>query len=419
MSVLISNVDSESSTLQFTLSGVDLSYANAIRRTIISDIPTLIFRTTPYEKNKCAILSNTSRMNNELLKQRLSCIPICVNVQSQFKKFVDDYVLEVKVENDTDEVMVVTTRDFKIRSLSTKEYLSDEIVKRIFPPYIDPVRQAEYYMQFVRLRPRISDEISGEKLHLMCQFDVGTGREDGSFNVSGTCAYKRTPNPNGQQAELAKKEHIWRDNNLSDQEIEFEKANWMLLEGMRITTDNSFDFVLEGIGIYDNEELLIVACDVIEHGLKRLMEDLQNGKVEIQESNNTKPNCFIIQFENKDEPDFVDNDNDGEERKGEPEQTSVRYDYTLKTKQGYIVDYTLGNIINNEMYENYFKTDRIHSVAVKKLHPHDEYITMEVSLVNGEHARESLISMLVNSCEKGISTIKAIESAIENQFFKT
>ena len=61
----------------FTLSGVNVSLANAVRRTILSDVPLVVFRTTPNEKNKCNIITNTSRLNNEIIKQRLSCIPIC------------------------------------------------------------------------------------------------------------------------------------------------------------------------------------------------------------------------------------------------------------------------------------------------------------------------------------------------------
>ena len=42
--------DSED-TLKFTLRNVNLSLANAIRRTILSDIPLVIFKTAPYEEN--------------------------------------------------------------------------------------------------------------------------------------------------------------------------------------------------------------------------------------------------------------------------------------------------------------------------------------------------------------------------------
>ena len=53
----------------FTLSGVNVSLANAIRRTILSDINAIIFKTTPYEENKATIYENTSRLNNEINSQ--------------------------------------------------------------------------------------------------------------------------------------------------------------------------------------------------------------------------------------------------------------------------------------------------------------------------------------------------------------
>lgn len=412
MSVFITNFEEIDNRLTFTISGIDLSYINAIRRTIIADIPTLIFRTSPYERNKCDIIANTGRLNNEIVKQRLSCVPICVPDEKMFKSFVNNYELELNVENNTDEIIIVTTKDFKIKSLANNQYLNESDTQKIFPPYIDPVGNNPYYIQFLRLRPRISDEIPGEKINLKCRFDVGTAREDGMFNVAGTCSYRRTPNAEGQETELRRQMQIWKDKNLSDKEIEFERKNWLLLEGMRITTDNSFDFVLEGIGIYDNTVLFSKACKILSNGLSRLINDLQNDNVNIEESNNTKPNCFLIYFENKEnKPITQEETNDGEETKGD----ETKGDDYLDSNQGYVVDYTLGNIINHEMYENYFKSNKIHSVAIKKLHPHDDYITMEVSLVESQNARENLIMMLVEACNQGKNTIKAIKKTYTNK----
>ena len=36
----------------------------------------IVFRTTPYEKNDANFEVNSTKLNNEILKQRLSCIPI-------------------------------------------------------------------------------------------------------------------------------------------------------------------------------------------------------------------------------------------------------------------------------------------------------------------------------------------------------
>ena len=68
----------EDGVMTFTIANIDVSYVNAIRRTILSDIPIVCFKTTPYEQNKANIVINTTRLNNEILKQRLSCIPIFI-----------------------------------------------------------------------------------------------------------------------------------------------------------------------------------------------------------------------------------------------------------------------------------------------------------------------------------------------------
>ena len=40
----ISNVDEYNNTLKFTLSNINVSYANAIRRILLSDIPCIVFK---------------------------------------------------------------------------------------------------------------------------------------------------------------------------------------------------------------------------------------------------------------------------------------------------------------------------------------------------------------------------------------
>jgi len=368
------NNDSDDvSKLQFTLSDVDVSYANGIRRTIISNISILVFRTSPYERNKCEIIANTSRLNNEMIKQRLSCIPICVNDIKEHQSFVDNYMLEVNVENITDEILTVTTKDFKIKNTTTDDYLSENALKKIFPPYIDTIHGNEHYIPLVRLRPRISEKIPGEKIVLNCKFDIGTAKEDSSFNVAGTCTYRRTPDISAISRQLQIEEGKLKNQGLNDEEIEFEKKNWRALDGMRYVVPNSFDFIIESVGIFSNERLLSLACSVINTQLSDIIESLTQNNIDIQYSNNTKPNCYEIYFKN--------------------------------------YDYTIGNIINHQMYEQFFTNNRIHSVATKKIHPHDDYITMEVSLVSDSKPRDNLISMLIESCETAKSIIKSIKKA--------
>ena len=63
----ISNITETNNVLSYTLKGVNVSIANSLRR-ISTEIPSVVFRTTPYEKNNAKFEENTTRMNNELIK---------------------------------------------------------------------------------------------------------------------------------------------------------------------------------------------------------------------------------------------------------------------------------------------------------------------------------------------------------------
>jgi lysyl-tRNA synthetase class II len=84
MAPKIENLKEEDGKMTVTISNIDVSYVNGLRRTILADIPIICFKTAPYEENKAKISINTTRLNNEIVKQRLSCIPICTK---DFVKF--------------------------------------------------------------------------------------------------------------------------------------------------------------------------------------------------------------------------------------------------------------------------------------------------------------------------------------------
>ena len=56
MEPTITNIEEKGNTLIFGVEKINVSLINAIRRTILSDIETAIFKTFPYEKNLATIL---------------------------------------------------------------------------------------------------------------------------------------------------------------------------------------------------------------------------------------------------------------------------------------------------------------------------------------------------------------------------
>lgn len=358
MNPRVEQTEEKNGTLSFTLSGVNVSLANALRRTIISDIPIVVFKTTPYEENKANIIANTSRLNNEIIKQRLSCIPIHI---SDLKMPLNNYLLEVNVENLTDTIMFVTTEDFKIKNLLTGDYLSQKDTKTIFPP--DDM--TGYYIDFVRLRPRISDEIPGEKLNLTCEFSISTAKEDGMFNVVSTCAYGYTIDDVKQETEIGKKRQQLRDQGMKQEDIDFEIKNWKLLDGLRITKPDSFDFQIQTIGIFTNQELVHKACDILIDKLQQLNTLADTDELDINPSVNTMSNCFDIILKNE--------------------------------------DYTIGKILEYTLYSKFYEDLQILTFCgFKKMHPHDTDSIVRIAYK--ESVDKASIKQNIKAC---------IESAIE------
>jgi DNA-directed RNA polymerase subunit L len=313
----------------FTLSGVNVSLANALRRTIISDIPTVVFRTTPNEKNKCNIITNTSRLNNEIIKQRLSCIPVHIKNIEEFP--LKNYILEVNVENNTDTILFVTTEDFVVKDLTTGQPLSKDKIREIFPA--DDM--TGYYIDFVRLRPRLSQEIPGEKLHLTCEFDIGNAKEDGMFNTVSTGTYGFTEDLSAQDAEMVKKIQTWKDEGKTEKEINFETSNWKLLDAKRIFKKDSYDFIIQTVGVYSNNEIADFACKILISKLDELDSIIEKDELEIRNSENTMENCFDVILENE--------------------------------------DYTIGKMLEYFLYAKFYETNFLTYCGFKKMHPHDHY----------------------------------------------
>ena len=371
MSARIENLKESDETLTFTIASVDVSYINAVRRTILSDIPIVCFKTTPYEENKANILINTTRLNNEILKQRLSCIPICIkDLEIPFK----NYVLEVDVENKTDTAIYVTTKDFKIKNMTTDSYLDEGDLRKIFPSYVPPTGKGEYFIDFVKLRPKLSEELPGERIKLTCALTIGTAREDSSFNVTGTCAYGCTPDETKMVEELAKRKQKWADEGKSEANIAFESANWKLLEGLRYVKRSSFDFILQTVGIYENADIIVKACQILMDKFVELKRLLDKDEIEIKPSDSTIETSYDVILENE--------------------------------------DYTIGNILNFELYDIYYRDlKKLSYVGFKKMHPHDTHSILRLGFEEPTSGKDTIRQMLATVLEasfKEISHIKGL-----------
>lgn len=340
----ISEVIEENNVLHFTLSNINVSLANALRRIILSEIPTLAFITENHNENTCNIEINTSRLHNEIIRQRLGCIPIHKEVimdSGETDPLTGKYILEVDVKNDTDNILYVTTEHFKIKNKENNNYLTDQETRKIFPK--NSISQC--YIDFVRLRPKISDMIPGEQIKLTCEFSISTARENSMYNVVSICSYYNT-------IDVIKKNEVW-DKQLNElnaidgitrEEIEFQKKNFELLDAQRYFIPDSFNFSIQTIGVYENNDIVKRGCVVLQHKFIDFIKLIDSDVVPINKSESIMDNCFDIVLENE--------------------------DYTM----GKAIEYVLHDLF-------YMKEKKLSYCGFKKFHPHDSESIIRIAFL--------------------------------------
>jgi DNA-directed RNA polymerase alpha subunit/DNA-directed RNA polymerase subunit L len=336
MNPSVSNIlDGE--VLSFTLSNTNTSIANALRRTMIRDIPTIGVKTELYEQNQCQIEINTTRFHNEIVKHRLSCIPIHRDFH-ELEDLPGNYTLELDVKNETDHVLYVTTADFKIRSKTTGNLLTAAQTRDIFPP----CESTNSYIDFLRLQPQLTETIPGEHIKLTAEFSVVTPRESSTFAVVSKCTYQVTPDENAARTAWDEHEKQMRAAKNSDSEIAFHRKNFMLLDAQRYYVPDSFDFEIQSIGVYDNKAIVKKACDILRERFKERVDELDAGLIQVTPSNTTMD----------------------------------AWDIVLQNE-----DYTVGKVLEFMLYERYFRGAGavLQFCGFKKQHPHDTHSIIRLS----------------------------------------
>ena len=359
-SIILPNIKESIETngiLTFTLEKTNVSIANALRRTLLSDINVVVMDGS-LEKNDIKIHKNTTRFNNEILKQRLGCIPIHIKKHD----VIDDLLIEINEVNDSDSMVYITTKDFKVKNISSDTYLEEEDVKKMFPP--DKLTNG--YILFTRLRPKISNNIPGQEIHIECKLSISNAEKNGMYNIVSTCAYANTPDRVEQNSQWEKNEHELDEKGYSSKDITEFRKNWYLLKGKRFYKDDSFDFKIESIGVYTNIELIHLAIDNIIRRLAKLYEICQNDKLIINKEKTTMANSVDITLENE--------------------------------------DYTIGKIIEYILHQEYYLGDRVLDyIGFIKMHPHDTDSFIRMSFSSPENFPDDNIKSVVGyACQTGI-----------------
>ena len=154
--------------------------------------------------------------------------------------------------------------------------------------------------------------------------------------------------------------------------MEWEKKNWYLLEALRYTVPNSYDFIVETVGVFENRELVKLACHTMNSKLFAILED---DATIISESHSTIQNC---------------------------------YDITLKNE-----DYTIGKVIEYILFTLHYEGDKTLSfIGFRKVHPHDTDSIIRIAftqLIEGD-MKIMIREYFSNAVNKAIEIFKTINS---------
>lgn len=155
---------------KFVLSDCSPAFANAIRRIIISEVPSMAI-------DDVFVYENSSVLNDEFIAHRLGLIPL--------KTDLDSYVLpekcKCKSEMGCNQCRVVGTLDVEATDSKKTVYSGD---LKFEDPDIKPVTDKI---------PIVKLEV-GQKLKLEVHAKLGTGKQHSKWQPVSTCAYKYMPN---------------------------------------------------------------------------------------------------------------------------------------------------------------------------------------------------------------------------------
>jgi DNA-directed RNA polymerase alpha subunit/DNA-directed RNA polymerase subunit L len=191
--------------LEFDVENVDVSVVNALRRIILSEVPSVAISFDPIERdNDITIEKNTCSLHNEFLAHRFSLVPLHFTQQEIDSYDPDKYKFVLKVKNETDAMMVVTTKDVVMVDETGKEY-PKTLRDRIFPPFVTPDGREDYIL-ITKLKPNLFDMSKGDEVSLTAKATVGVGKSHARWCPVSMCAYH---------------------NNLDDELVDKEKAAYI------------------------------------------------------------------------------------------------------------------------------------------------------------------------------------------------
>ena len=368
--------------MEFTLSPIHVSYANTLRRLILTGIETVAFRsdmTLTGTTTDILVAQNDTPMTNEMLADRIGLVPIHIKEPLIWEK--DKYVFTLNVTGKEDRTTYVTASDFKIKEVkdaSQFEVANDEDEQKQGADkneYEREIASDELFIpnaltQQTSLIAILQPSNPPQKLNIIAKASIGTGREHARFSPVSQCSYEYSLDSNEERIEqmfttwlsVAKKiENI--DKTSEKYNIVWREFNTMQIKRCYLMNEKqqpySYDFTIETIGTLPIKYIVSRACDVGENLCNRYVniDTILNDK----DISVSPANSRIIGF-----------------------------DFLIRGQ-----DHTLGNLLQTWLVENHIEGTSVPKITYAGYsvpHPLRDEIILRIGIEDGkeETARKAL-----------------------------
>jgi len=360
-------------TLRFRMEPTHVTYANTLRRTIITDVETVAFASDiagDGSTTDVAISKNSTAMSNEMLAHRIGLLPI--HVENPLEWDPDEYTFKLDITHDSTEQRDVVASDIQVfKNRGPEEEPLPVPSVQFFHP--DPVTHDTSLLAILKGRVGTQEP---EVLSFTARATVGTGRQNARFMpVTSRCAYAYTRD----DSEERKKELFtaWLTNHkkVNPTEIESNSTRKGELEREFATMEIqrcykmdargepfSFDFVVESVGVLDPKYIVARALEVLQ---KKLLAYASIDSGDLPETLKMRP----------------------------ADARMKGFDFLFQQE-----DHTLGNLLSTWMERNMEK-DEISFVGYKVPHPLRDEMLLRVGVESGKDTdARAAIAKAARSC---------------------
>jgi DNA-directed RNA polymerase subunit L len=345
--------------LKFQLAPTHVSYANTLRRTMITEVETVAFRADILADGRTSdvlITKNSTPMSNEMLAHRIGLLPIHIRDPLNWKPEL--YTFKMNISNDTATLRDVYAEDIEVlKDRGAEEEPLKVPSREFFHP--DPITGSTALLAV--LKGRIGTQ-EPESISFTAKATVGKGRENARFMpVTARCAYGYTLDESPERKKEIFVKWLREAKKVSPTELEADSAKKAAFEREFETMEvqrcykvdergepYSFDFIVESVGVLDPAQIVRRAIDILQEKM------LQYASID---SGDLPGNLKVVPTEAR----------------------GPLFDFVFQGE-----DHTLGNLLQTWMDQNQIDSEIITFAGYKVPHPLRDEMLLRVGVADGK-----------------------------------